>query len=76
MSGTGSTDVKFEENKVLPEVNPTSVGDSIFGNKIQYSQVGGKKKRSVKNKRRSNKKNKSTKRSNKKNSSNKKHKKV
>lgn len=43
MSGTGETNVQFNKGNILPNDNTTDVGSTIFENKIQSTQVGGKK---------------------------------
>ena len=43
MSGTGETNHIFNKGNILPNDNITGVNNTIFENKIQSSQVGGKK---------------------------------
>uniref|UniRef100_A0A6C0DKQ4 Uncharacterized protein n=1 Tax=viral metagenome TaxID=1070528 RepID=A0A6C0DKQ4_9ZZZZ len=54
MSGTGETNFQFNKGDVLPNDTTTGVGNTNFENKIQSSQVGGKK--SKKSKKRTSKK--------------------
>jgi len=48
MSGNGETNVQFNKGNILPNDNTTGVGNTIFENKIQSSQVGGKKSKTTK----------------------------
>lgn len=43
MTGTGETTHLFNKGNILPNDNVSSVGNTIFENRIQYGQVGGKK---------------------------------
>jgi len=48
MSGTGETNVQFNKGNILPNDNITGVNNTIFENKIQSTQVGGKKSKTAK----------------------------
>jgi len=68
MSGTGETNIPFDKGNILPSDNVSSVGNSIFANKIQSGQVGGKKSKTAKKRNAKKSAKKSSKKSNKKTS--------
>jgi topoisomerase IA-like protein len=68
MSGTGETIFPFNKGNILPSDNVASVGNTIFENRIQHGQVGGKKSKTAKKRNAKKSAKKSSKKSNKKTS--------
>lgn len=66
MSGNGETNIQFNKGNVLPNDNVASVGNTIFENRIQHGQVGGKKSKTAKKRNAKKSAKKSSKKSNKK----------
>uniref|UniRef100_A0A6C0E9J1 Uncharacterized protein n=1 Tax=viral metagenome TaxID=1070528 RepID=A0A6C0E9J1_9ZZZZ len=68
MSGTGETNFQINKGNILQNEPTSSVGNTIFENKIQSTLVGGKKSKTAKKRNAKKSAKKSSKKSNKKTS--------